>query len=243
MDTLAALSRIPVFGALPADAARRLADVSGLQRIGRGSTIFCEGERPHFLYALIEGRVALLAGREGGVATVDFLGAGDLLLIAPALLDLPYMATGRASTDVMALLTPAGEFRRLAETELGLAVAINRMLADHWRQLLKHLKQIHLGDADTRVAQYLLDSLRPGARRAMVTLPGSRRELAAHLGITPETLSRSFRRLAQRGVTSRGSTIAIESAAKLAAFVGSGGGQMQKPSSRSGSGRGSGWRP
>jgi CRP/FNR family transcriptional activator FtrB len=230
MDKLAALSRITAFGALPAEAAARLADVSGLQRIGRGSTIFCEGEKPDFLYGLIEGRVALLTGRDGGEATVDFLSAGDLLLMPPALLDLPYMATGRASTDIVALLTPAAEFRRLAETDIGLATAINRALAEHWRQLLRRLQQIHSGDADTRVAQFLLDSLRPGARQAVVILPSSRRELAAHLGMTPETLSRSFRRLADSGVSSRGPAVAIESAAKLAAFVGGGGARAESPS-------------
>jgi CRP/FNR family transcriptional activator FtrB len=217
---LAALSKVAAFAGLPQAIRERLAEMSGLQRIGRGSVLFRDGEPAHFVYILVEGRISLLAGHDADETIIDFLEAGDVALIPPALLDLPYMATGRATTDLLALLIPADAFRGLAEDDLSLASAISRMLATHWRSLLKHLKHAKTRDADTRIAQYLLDNIDAGAISGTVILPGSRRQLAAHLGMTPETLSRSFKRLGDAGVTSSGATITVESVTRLAALAG-----------------------
>jgi CRP/FNR family transcriptional activator FtrB len=205
----------------------QLASLGGLQRIGRGSTIFREGERADFIYALVEGRLSLLIGQDETVA--HFLEAGEVVLLPPALLDLPYMATARAVTDVLALMIPAPDFRRLANSELSLASAVNRLLAAHWRLLLKHLKQSRTRDADTRVVQYLLDNVRFDAAEAKVLLPGSRRQFAAHLGMTPETLSRSFRRLTEAGVRAKGHEITIDSIARLTDLAGAA--RLSDPSS------------
>lgn len=219
-DKFAALSKVAAFASLPGAVLEQLADMSGLQRIGHGSVLFREGERAHYVHALIEGRISLLTGHDSDETIADFLEGGDVALIPPALLDLPYMATGRAMTDVLALLIPAAEFRRLAESELSFAVAINRTQATHWRLLLKQLKHAKTRDADTRVSQYLLDNIQAGATTATITLPGSRRQLAAHLGMTPETLSRSFKRLVDAGVASDRSKITVTSVARLLQIAG-----------------------
>ena len=217
---LTALSKVAAFAGLPQAIRERIAEMSGLQRIGRGSVLFRDGERAHFVYILVEGRISLLAGHDADETIMDFLEAGDVALIPPALLDLPYMATGRATTDLLALLIPANAFRALTESDLHLASAVNRMLATHWRSLLKHLKHARTRDADTRIARYLLDNIDAGAPSATVILPSSRRQLAAHLGMTPETLSRSFKRLMGAGVTSSGATITVGSVTHLAALAG-----------------------
>lgn len=219
MDKLEALSRIPAFAALPCAMLAQLAAVSGLQRVGRGSTIFREGERADFVYGLVEGRVSLLIGRDAE-NVADFLEAGEVVLVPPALLDLPYMATARAVTDVLALLIPASDFRRLANSDLSFSSALNHLLAAHWRLLLKQLKQSRTRDADMRVVRYLLDNVGIDAKEAKVVLPGSRRQFAAHLGMTPETLSRSFRRLMAAGIRTKGQEITIDSVVRLAEFSG-----------------------
>ena len=215
MDKRAALSRIASFSRLPRPLLDKLADISGLQRIGKGSILFREGERAHFVYALVEGSVSLLNGPRHEEVIADFMESGDVILIPPALLRLPYMVTARAVTDLLVVMIPAEEFIRLAESELDLSVTLNHILAGHWRLLLRHLTQTKSRDADTRVIQYLIDSAGISAGAARFTLPGSKRDLAAHLGITPETLSRSLKRLARLGVTSTGSEIHIEDVARL----------------------------
>ena len=214
---ISALSQIQCLAALPAPVLGRLAAVAGLQRIGKGSVLFREGEPAHFVYGLVGGTVALESGPMGEGTITDFLDKGDILLVPPALLQLPYMVTGRALTDLIVLLLPAEEFRHLAETEISLSSALNRVLSSHWRLLLRHLTYIKVQDADTRLAQYLTDHSGGTQGPAHLTLPGSKKELAAHLGMRPTTLSRSLKRLASLGVRTRGSDVEIADVARLSA--------------------------
>ncbi len=215
MDKTAALSGIASLSELPRSLMDQLAKLSGLQRIGRGSTLFREGEAAHFVYVIMDGSVSLLSGSEGEQTISDFMEAGEIILIAPALLQLPYMVTAKAVTDLEVIMIPATEFRRLAQTELPLAIALNRILSGHWRLLLKHLTHTKSRDADTRLTQYLIDNVAIDFGPAQFTLPGSKRELAAHLGITPATLSRSLKRLSPLGVSTSGSHIWIEDISRL----------------------------
>lgn len=217
MDKTAVLSRIAPFSQLPRPLLNKLASVSGLQRIGKGSTLFREGERAHFVYALVEGSVSLLNGPRHEEIIADFMEAGDIVLIAPALLRLPYMVTARAVTDLLVIMIPAEEFLRFSQTELALSVALNRVLSGHWRLLLRHLTQTKSRDADRRVIRYLMDSIGVTEGSAQFVLPGSKKDLAAHLGITPETLSRSLKRISRLGVTSVGAEMRIADVSRLRA--------------------------
>ncbi len=212
-----ALLRIASLSALPRPLLTRMAAVAGLQRIGKGSTLFREGGRAYFVYGLVEGTVALQSGPQGEETITDFLESGDILLVPPALLQLPYMVTARAVTDLDVVLLPAEDFRRLAETEISLSAALNRTLSQHWRLLLRHLTYAKNHDADTRLAKYLVDLSGRSAGPARLSLPGSKKELAAHLGMTPATLSRSLKRLSPLGVKSSGADIEVEDMARLCA--------------------------
>lgn len=214
-DKIKAIRKIKSLAALPRPLLERMAAIAGVQRIGKGSTLFREGEKAHFVYGLVEGTVALESGPPREETIIDFLEAGDILLVAPALLHLPYMVTGRAVNDLIAILLPAEEFRHLAETEISLSSALNRALSSHWRLLLRHLTHTKTQDADTRLAQYLAQLSGRSGGAARLTLPGSKRELAAHLGVTPATLSRSLKRLSSLGVRSKGPEIEIDDVARL----------------------------
>jgi CRP-like cAMP-binding protein len=215
MDKIVALTRITSLSGLPRPLIDRLAEQSGIQRIGKGSILVRQGEQAQFVYFLIEGSVSLLSGPEGEQTIADFMDAGEIILIAPALLRLPYMVTAKAVTDLLVVMIPAADFRHLAETQLPLAVALNRILAGHWRLLLRHLTQTKSRDADTRLMQYFVDSATTRNGPAHFTLPGSKRDLAAHLGITPATLSRSLKRLGKLGVQTKGSEVQIEDVSRL----------------------------
>jgi CRP/FNR family transcriptional activator FtrB len=215
MNRTTALLRIGSFSGLPRPLLDKLTKLSGLQRIGKGAALFHEGERARFVHALIEGSISLLSGPRHEEIVIEFMEAGNVFLVPPALLALPYMATARAVTDVLVLTIPAEEFVRVSETELAFSAALNRMMAGHWHLLLRHLLQTKPRDADARVMQYLLDSAGVADGPARFILPGPKKALAAHLGITPETLSRSLKRLGGLGVTSTGPEMHIVDVSRI----------------------------
>jgi len=216
-DKISALLKIENLADLPRPLLERIAVVAGIQRIGKGSTLFREGENAYFVYGLVEGTVALESGPPGEETITDFLESGDILLVAPALLRLPYMVTGRAVTDLIVIMLPVEEFRHLAETEISLSSSLNNVLSKHWRLLLRHLTYAKTQSADMRLAKYLATLSGRTGGAARLTLPGSKKKVAAHLGVTPATFSRSLKRLSRLGVRSNGPEIEIDDVARLCA--------------------------
>lgn len=215
VDIFATLSATGLLSGLPQALIRNLAGISGVQRLAKGSTLFREGEHAHFVYALAEGGVSLISEARGENSIIDFLAKGDVILVPPVLLQLPYMVTAKAVADLVVVMIPAAEFRTLAKTELPLATALNELLATQWRLLVKHLTSTRSRDADSRVIQFIVDAAGATKGPARISLPGSKRDLASHLGLTPETLSRSFKRLASLGVQTTRANIEIENMARL----------------------------
>jgi CRP/FNR family transcriptional activator FtrB len=215
MDKLKALAGFPIFASLSRPVLRRLALVSGMQRVDKGATLFREGEQPHFIYGLVEGTVSLQAGPQGNEIISNFVSAGEVVLVPPTLLQLAYMVSAYAVNDLLVVMIPAEEFRKLALSELALSVAINQMLASHWRLLLRLLTQTRALDAPMRLRDYLADHAGKDRGPARITLPGTKRELAAHLGMTPETLSRSLKQLGRLGVRTDGIEIQIDDISRL----------------------------
>jgi CRP/FNR family transcriptional activator FtrB len=215
VDKFTALSATGLLRGLPEPLIRNLAEISGVQRVGKGSTLFREGDRAHFVHALAEGGVSLISEARGENSIVDFLGKGDVILVPPVLLDLPYMVTAKAVADLVVVMIPAAEFRAMAKTQLPLATALNELLATQWRLLVKHLTSTRSRDADSRVIQFIVDAAGATKGPAQIALPGSKRDLASHLGLTPETLSRSFKRLTSLGVKTAGSKIEVENMTRL----------------------------
>ena len=71
------------------------------------------------------------------------------------------------------------------------------------RQLAGLMEGIVLRDAASRVARYLIET--GGDQEPKVQLPGRKRDIASHLNMTSESLSRALRHLREIGLGWRGS--------------------------------------
>lgn len=222
-DRLEALKAIAALKELPQATRRRIAQCAGLQGIGAGTVLFRRGERPHYVYGILEGRVALSGGTGVDENIIDFPGPGDLVPLPPALLGLPSAISATATSEVRALLIPIDEFTRLIEADAPFAAAVARVMAAQWRQLLRQLKQLKTDDADVRLAAFLIEHAGKTKGRAKLRLPSSKRQLASRLGISPETLSRALGRLRPLGIRTDGDVVEIDSLERLAAALRDGG--------------------
>lgn len=216
---IALLKKIELFSHLPEASLNLLADVAGLQRFSNHAYLFREGEEPDFIYCFVEGGVVLVGGADGQEAVIEFFGPGESVLLPAALLGKPYLVSARATSDGQALLIPAGKLRQLLDTDVAIAAQCARALSRHWRVLISQIKEIKTHSAAERLAHFLVSQTSTKSGPVTLTLPGMKKEVATRLGIKPETLSRTLKKLKTFGVESDGDSIRIAAVERLATLT------------------------
>lgn len=166
-----------------------------------GSALFQAGQQPPSVHRVLCGHVRLsLLTVEGDEQILGVRGPGDWL-------GLDGVADGRHVCDAVALddvetvsLGPEA-WRQARLDEGGLPDRAHRALADELVRLQDTADMLCRMDAAGRVARFVADSLPPAARDGeAVRLPLSRMELANHLGMRLEAVSRAMTALSQAGL-------------------------------------------
>jgi CRP/FNR family transcriptional activator FtrB len=208
-----------LFAPLPDQTLERIAEAAGVQRFTANGFLFREGETPEFIYCVLQGGLILVAGNGTGEAVLEFVGAGETVLLPDAVLGSPYSVSARASSDGQALMIPTARFRQLMDSDVTLAAQCARVLARQWRGLISQVREIKAHGAAERLAQFLIGRADRSTGAASLVLPGMKKEVATRLGIKPETLSRTLRKLRDYGVNTHGDMIRISSLERLATLV------------------------
>jgi CRP/FNR family transcriptional activator FtrB len=192
-----------------------------VQEVPKGTSFTRQGEMPDYVHVILSGRISLVAkGKDGEETVITTFGAGEMLVTPAAILQLPYLVTSIATTPARVLPIPTGRFRRVLQSEHALALMLVTQLARHWRLLLTQIQELKLSSAGERLIAYLLREARVDAGPASFRLRNKRYVIAAELGMSPESLSRAFKRLRHLGVASRGGAVEIADVALLVAEIG-----------------------
>jgi CRP/FNR family transcriptional activator FtrB len=213
-------TRTELYRRVGPEVAERLTRGCLVQAVQRGVEFTRQGEMAQDVHVILSGRISLVAeGKDGEETVITTFGPGEMFVTPAAILELPYLVTSRTTTRSRVLLIPSERFRRALQAEHALALMIVTQLARHWRLLLTQIQDLKLHSARERLIGYLLRECPADAGPASVRLPNKRNVIAAELGMTPESLSRAFRRLRPLGVESRGGKVEIADVARLAAVI------------------------
>jgi CRP/FNR family transcriptional regulator, dissimilatory nitrate respiration regulator len=222
-SVLERLARLPHFRMLDRELLSRVAECARLVRHDAGEVLFRDGEPCRAFFAIETGAVKLYrATPEGREQVVHNLGPGHTFAEA-ALLNF-----GRFPASAVAMETPTelveigGErFLTLFRSENRLAAAMVGSLCMRLVSLVERVEELSLVHAGARLARYLLRQPGKGPLERMhVELAMAKKDLAAHLSMTPETLSRLLRRWQDEGwIESERSSVTILAAKKLQAFA------------------------
>lgn len=220
MSVQTIIKNCQLFSGLDESAARALGEAAAKQSHAQKSIIFSEGDAVASFFILIDGSVDLIKstpdGREQLVRQVK---PGEMFAEAAMFSGIAYPATAIARTDSTLVVITKPSFVSIVKEHPEVALAIMGTMAKLLRHLNKLVSDLSLGSVASRLARYLIDeSKKIGA--ATFDLPIAKRDLAFKLGTVPETLSRTFKKFASKGVVEvHGRTININDIGKLKKLV------------------------
>lgn len=197
------LSRLPHFAALPDSLLDRVAAAARPVDLENGELLFRAGDPCDGFYVLREGRVVVFRlapdGREQVVHTVE---AGRTFAEAALFHAGRFPASARAAASPTRVLRLKGQaMLALMRDEPRVAESMVGSLCTWLHTLLDRIEVLTVSSAGARLAHHLLRlPARDSERGLMVSVPGTKKDLAAQLSITPETLSRLLARWRDRGL-------------------------------------------
>ncbi len=194
------LHDVPVFRKLSPSELRLVTEVSKTRRYRKDQIIFLEGEPYSGFYIVLTGRVKVYRldgdGEETLLSTVDPFGSfAESVLFARSHF---HISCAQSVEDSTLLYVPVGDFLSLMAKNPAFAIRISETMGVLLAKLDRKFGMLSPG-ADERVAKYLLNEVQ---LNNSIRLPEPyfpmlihKKDLAAHLGIASETLSRSLKKL------------------------------------------------
>ncbi len=193
---VAFLAQNSLFQGLPPEYLARLAGYCLLRTFRKKSVLFSEGESGRSAYLLIRGQIRLSRQTEDGRdVVIKSVRPGELFAEVILFESDDYPVTAEALTEVRCIAIDRSEFHRLLSDELFRNRFIG-LLMERQRYLTGRVQYLTSFDLEERFFRYLHEHI--GNRT--VFEPGiSRKDIAAAIGATPESLSRLIRRLTAEG--------------------------------------------
>lgn len=212
------LRNIALFSGLSAAQLDTLACSTCTRQVGRGQVIYRSGEPANDVHYLLSGHVKRTTEPQSHDDKVlDLIYPGQLFGEMEFIAARPRTSFAIA-VEPSQLLTIGGRaLQEILHSKPALALHLLTHLAQRQLNLETGLLATRALDGSQRLIDYLLrlgGGLSTTESETLLRLPSSKRLIAAHLGMTPETFSRSLRALSdQRLVIVTGRNIRLQNAA------------------------------
>lgn len=182
--------------------------------------LFLEGDESSHVVEVVEGVIcAYRLLPDGHRHVVSFYFPGDLIgYCSPS----THTFSAQALTKVRVRRIPRNVLNQLIETRPQFARRLLKLAADELTMTREHMLCLAAKSAEARMAVFLLALSRrnreTGGDPARVELPMTRVDIGDYLGLTIETVSRTFSKLKRSGIIAlpRTTTVLIRDAAVLA---------------------------
>jgi len=209
-----------LFSGLPADDLAAIARFTVRLTVAKDGYLFHEGEASRGFYVVQSGAINVhRVNATGKEQVIHVFRAGESFAEAALASPTGYPANARALEPGVVLLIPKAPMLELIGRRPDLAVRMLGSMSAHLRVLVGMLDDLTLKDVETRLLNWLVKQSR-AAPGGSIRLPGTKRVLAAELGTSSETLSRTFARLrTEKLISVAGRTITLHDPAALAALL------------------------
>ena len=227
-DTFSALRRTAListlrqsrmFADLSSENLEAVAGVCTLKSLEKGEMLFREGDKAEGFYVLQTGAISVFKitpdGREQIICV--FRPPESFAEVTLATLE-AYPANGVALENSKVILVQRTGFRDLICRKPELSLHMLASMSLHLKHLVQTLQDYKGRQIEGRLADWLLKHSPPGAES--FELPVTKKNLAGQLGVTSETLSRTFARFRDEGlIRVEGPRVHLLNLARLRAYI------------------------
>jgi CRP/FNR family transcriptional regulator len=170
---------------------------AAVRRLAPREHIFCEGDRRSHVYKVESGALALYrVMTDGRRQVISFAYPGDLVGLGTSG---EHSVSAQATTGTRLRCLSLSSLHENARHDARLGLKLYEALSDAYQSACDLILTVGQRDATERLAAFLLALSRRNVRRGedgrMVRLPMTRSDIGDFLGLTIETVSRSFTKL------------------------------------------------
>ncbi len=211
-----AVRRIPLFEGLAVDTVRRFAAEARTVAYDSRTLILSRGDLADRFFVVLAGRVRLFVlDLEGRESVIEFIEPGQSFAEGAMFGTCRVPVNAEAEPGSRLVHLPAKPVLAVISGDAGAARGMMDSLARWQRHLIGRVGGFKALTPGQRLAAALLALTGAESGAVTVSLAGTKAELASHIGITPESLSRAMARLREFGVSSRGHSVDIADVALL----------------------------
>jgi len=186
------ISIVPIFNHLDADEMNEIMKTTNSVSHLRSQTIYSAGEPSAGLYIVHKGRVKIYRLSESGKEQlVRILGPGDFTGELSLFSESVHDAYAEAMEPVELCVMSRNIFQEFLLKYPAIALKVLTEFSTRLAHTEKQSANIAMESTDTRIAMYLSEQVEEQKSKRL-TLPMSRKDLASHLGTSPETVSRKL---------------------------------------------------
>ncbi|MBK9521997.1 MAG: Crp/Fnr family transcriptional regulator [Rhodocyclaceae bacterium] len=203
-DIPGTLGRLPLFQELASEQIAAVAAGVREKRLGRGEMLFQKGDPARGFFVILNGQIKLaFPSAQGNEKVVEILGPRQSFGEAVMFMDRPYPVFAEALTEATLLFIDQTVVYDLLKRDASFARKLLAGLSRRLHGLVHDVESYSLRSSVQRVIGYLLQHCPEdtgGKGVVELTLPTSKQVIASRLNLTPETLSRVFHDLTERGL-------------------------------------------
>ncbi|NDV24451.1 Crp/Fnr family transcriptional regulator [Desulfovibrio sp. JC022] len=191
------ISELALFTKLKKEQLERLSGHAVINEIPKKSVFFSEDKTSKGLHILLTGKVKLFKiSDEGKEQTIFVFGPGEPFCLCSVFSDGVLPANMSALEDSRVLFINPAEYEKLVQEDPTILMQMMRVMSRRLKDAMEMIDSLALKQVPSRLAAYFLSREISG----LVNMDISYRELSKIIGITPEALSRTMKKMSAGGL-------------------------------------------
>lgn len=189
-----------VLGQIDHDLTDSLLAVTSVISVEKKQELFAEGEEGKYVYFLLHGAIRLFrTNMEGKECVVRFVAPGEIFaeILFSERVNYPVSSMAVQSSTLLAI--SASGFFKLVKQDPNFTMKYIASLTKRLKYFVDMVENLTTADVQSRFLSYLNHAVEERGDNT-ITLPVPKGDLALMLGTTPESFSRTLKKLSQEGV-------------------------------------------